>query len=152
MNTKEFVHISYIGTTEEKLWNALTEGDVTEKYWFGRRVKSDWNEGSEVTFFDEEGNVTEFGKVLINEPKRVLSYSWHGKGDDTPREQPTKVTFKITNLGSTLKVMVKHEDLVASDFGKEDEGFFGANNGWPAIISNLKSLLETGKTLPDIKI
>jgi hypothetical protein len=61
-----------------------------------------------------------------------------------------RVIFELHSLKSTVKLKLRHEDLLPTDFADENEGFYGYNNGWPAILSNLKSLLETGKTLAPI--
>lgn len=64
--------------------------------------------------------------------------------DKTVREQPSKVTFELTAMGSTVKLKLQHEDLIPADLVDREDTFEGINNGWPAILSNLKSLLETG--------
>lgn len=145
-----FVYVSYIATTPEKLWEALTSGEITQKYFFGRKIQSDWLEGSPVTYFRPDGELDIHGQILKIEPQTLLSFTWQVPGDDTKREHPTKVTFTLTPMDATVKITLKHEDLVAADFSDDDHTFAGLNNGWPAIISNLKSLLETGRTLPPI--
>ena len=74
-------------------------------------------------------------------------------GDETPREQPTRVTFELQKMDdSTVKLILRHEELLETDFVYDDNTFEGLNNGWPALLSNLKSLLETGRTLPPISV
>jgi uncharacterized protein YndB with AHSA1/START domain len=150
MTDTKFVYVTYIATTQEKLWEALTSGVFTKKYWFGHEVQSDWVEGSAVTFLDKNGNVVDHGKVLKSEPYRLLSYTFNWVEDKTVRERSPRVTFELHQMESTVKLTLKHEDLLPTDIHEENEGFFGINNGWPAILSNLKSLLETGRTLPPI--
>ncbi|MGG1679079.1 SRPBCC family protein [Neobacillus sp. NRS-1170] len=152
MNNSTFVYATYIATTPEKLWQALTNGEFTKNYWFGRDLKSEWKEGSEVTFMDEEGKVTDKGVVLKSEPYTLLSYTFQWVDDTTINENPSIVTFELRELDSTVKLTLKHENLPSTAFLDESEGFYGINNGWPAILSNLKSLLETGRTLPAIHI
>lgn len=72
--------------------------------------------------------------------------------DQAVREQPSRVTFEITPLGATVKLKLQHEDLIPADLVDREDTFEGINNGWPAILSNLKSLLETGKTLSAVSI
>ena len=75
-----FVYVTYIATTPEKLWQALTDGTLTRQYWYGRRVESDWKVGSTVTFWyeTEDGEaVSDRGIVLESKPPRRLSYTWH---------------------------------------------------------------------------
>lgn len=73
-------------------------------------------------------------------------------GDETTRKQPSRVTFELKALESTVKLTLKHDNLASADIVDKEDTFEGLNNGWPAILSNLKSLLETGNTLPPISI
>ncbi len=152
MNKPTFVYVTYIATTPKKLWEALTSGDFTQKYFFGRKVQSDWEEGSTVIYLRENDELDVQGKVLQCEPFRLLSFTWDVPGDETPRERVTRVTFELKPMDSTVKLTLKHEDLMPTDFYEDENTFVGLNNGWPAILSNLKSLLETGHTLPAIVV
>ncbi len=152
MNDSVFVYTAYINTTPEKLWEALTNGEFTKKYWFGRTLQSDWKEGSAVQFVDENATVTDTGIVLIYEPYRLLTYTMTCVQDMTPYERYPTVTFELKRMESAVKLTLKHVDLSTNAFRDESEGFVGINNGWPAIISNLKSVLETGYAMPDISI
>lgn len=153
MKKPSFVHVIYIATTPEKLWEALTSGEVTKKYHFGCQVQSDWQEGSSVKYLLEDGHITDHGKVLKCESLHLLSFTWNMVGDETPREQPTRVNFILQPMDdSTVKLTLRHEELLETDFVNDDNTFEGLNNGWPAILSNLKSLLETGRTLPPITV
>lgn len=152
MNYSTFNYVTYIGTTPEKLWEALTNKDYTEEYWFGRKIQSDWKEGAPVTFHDEEDILTDQGVLVNYEPCQRLSYTFLWVEDHTEREQQPKVTFTLQPMKETVKLTLKHEYLLPTDFYDENSGFQGINNGWPAILSNLKSLLETGKTLSAVSI
>ncbi|MEV5112383.1 SRPBCC family protein [Peribacillus frigoritolerans] len=153
MKKTTFVYPIYIATTPEKLWEALTSGEVTKKYHFGLQVKSDWQEGSAVKYLLADGRITDHGHVLKCEPLHLLSFTWIMAGDETPREQPTRVTFELQKMDdSTVKLTLRHEELLETDFVYDDNTFEGLNNGWPALLSNLKSLLETGRTLPPISV
>ncbi|WP_219621212.1 SRPBCC domain-containing protein [Bacillus sp. M6-12] len=126
--------------------------DFTKEYWFGHEVQSDWKEGSTISFLDKNGNVVDYGKVLTSEPYRLLSYTFNWVEDKTVRERSPRVIFELEQMDSAVKLTLKHEDLLPSDLSEANEGFYGYNNGWPAILSNLKSLLETGHTLPPLKV
>lgn len=147
-----FDYVTYIRTTPEKLWEALTKNDLTEKYWFGRKIQSEWKLGSPVIFLDNHGDITDKGTLFAFEPYRLLSYTFLWVEDKTVRERSPKVTFVLKPMEETVKLMLKHENLLSTDFYDESEGFMGINNGWPAILSNLKSLLETGNILADLTI
>lgn len=152
MNYSTFNYVTYIRTTLEKLWEALTSKDYTEKYWFGRKIQSSWKKGSPVTFRDENDNLTDQGVLFSYEQNKFLSYTFLWVEDETEREQSPKVTFTLQPMEQTVKLSLKHEYLLPNDFYDESSGFQGINNGWPAILSNLKTLLETGETLPAITI
>lgn len=151
MTKPKFVYVTYIATTPERLWEALTSSEFTEKYFFGTKIESDWQEGSKVEY-SREGQVTDHGIILKCEPYHVLSFTWNSIYDQADREEPSIVTFELKSLESSVKLTLKHENLVPTDIVEADNTFEGLNNGWPAILSNLKSLLETGKTLPPISL
>ncbi|KGP73433.1 SRPBCC family protein [Pontibacillus yanchengensis] len=150
-NQQSFVYTTYILTTPEKLWEALTSGEHTSKYFFGREIQSNWKEGSNVQFITKEGELDVEGKVLQVENNELLSYTWHHV-DDKQREVPLVVTFKLRQMNEVVKLTLVHENLDYDDFSNEENTFGGLNNGWPAILSNLKTLLETGKTLSPMDI
>jgi uncharacterized protein YndB with AHSA1/START domain len=142
MSKPEFVYTTYIETTAEQLWHALTDGDFTERYWFGHRVTSDWKVGSPYKFASQ-GKLSVEGKVLISDPPRKLAYTWVPCSADAKRERTSRVTFDIEPRGTVVKLTVTHDNL--------DEGgatFRDISGGWPMVIASLKSILETGRELP----
>lgn len=151
MTDISFVYVTYIATTPEKLWEALTSTTFTEKYFFGTKIESDWKVGSRVAY-SRNGEVTDYGEVLKYEPPRLLSFTWINTSDQQVREQPTQVTFELHPMEETVKLTLKHEHLLDGDYVEDSDTFEGFNNGWPAILSNLKSLLETGKTIPALSL
>jgi uncharacterized protein YndB with AHSA1/START domain/DNA-binding transcriptional ArsR family regulator len=158
MDKPSFVYTTYIQTTPERLWQALTEPAFTERYW-GITFDSDWKPGSPVTW-------TQFGltiadaeqRILEAEPYRRLAYTWHtftpewadalGFSDEARArlvaEPRSKVTFEIEQLGDQVKLTVVHDDL-------EPGGLVRSliSEGWPRVLANLKTLLETGEPLPE---
>jgi uncharacterized protein YndB with AHSA1/START domain len=141
-----FHYVIHIATAPEKLWQALTDGALTQRYWYGRRVDSDWKVGSPVTFWYEtaEGEaVSDRGIVLeSNRPKR-LSYTFHVEFIDELRdEHPSRVTLDIEPAGRDAKLTLIHDE-----FEPRSRILEGCRSGWPVILSSLKSLLETGKPL-----
>jgi uncharacterized protein YndB with AHSA1/START domain len=141
MSKPEFVYTTYIETSAENLWRALTDGDFTERYWFGHRVTSDWKAGSPYKFVKPGAPGLE-GKVLVSEPPRLLSYSWDCCSPDAQREHTSRVTFALEPHGKIVKLTVTHDEL--------DEGGVTLRNisgGWPMVLASLKSLLETGHAL-----
>src|SRR4051812_33136456 len=98
MSKPEFVYTTYIETTAEKLWHALTDGDFHERYWFGHRVTCDWKVGSTYQFM-KQGAPSVEGKVLISAPPRRLAYSWDPFAPDAKRDRPSRVTFDLEPRG-----------------------------------------------------
>ncbi|MFI5708600.1 SRPBCC family protein [Kribbella sp. NPDC051620] len=140
MSSPAMIHVTYIETTPEKLWQALTSGAFTELYWFGRRIESDWTVGSPVNFYDSaDDSLTDSGEVLVYDEPKTLAYTF--KNETVEGEVPGRVTFTISPAGdSVVKLQVVH-DQIAEDTVE------GWRNGWGPILANLKTYLETGRTL-----
>jgi uncharacterized protein YndB with AHSA1/START domain len=142
MSKPEFVYVTYIETTPENLWQALTDGDFTERYWFGHRVASDWEIGSPYRFTRQgEGSVE--GKVLAFDPPKRLAYTWNPCSPEAKLERISRVTFDLEPRGKVVKLTVTHDEL--DERGKTLRDISG---GWPMVLASLKSLLETGHGLP----
>jgi uncharacterized protein YndB with AHSA1/START domain len=136
----KFVYVTYIATTPEKLWEALTKADFTEKYWFGSRIESDWKVGSPFTIHTGVPDKDWQGKVLQCDPPRLLSYTFRVLGG---AEHFSRVVFQLEQQGPVVKLTLTHDEL-----DEKDEKFYkGIIQGWPAVLSNLKSLLEGGRPL-----
>jgi DNA-binding transcriptional ArsR family regulator/uncharacterized protein YndB with AHSA1/START domain len=162
MDKPSFVYTSYIRTTPERLWQALTDPAFTERYW-GVAFESDWNAGSTVTLRQWGLTIADAEQVVLeSDPYRRLSYTWHTFTpewreiarervgfteeflDRIAAERRSKATFEIENLGELVKLIVIHDD-----FEPDSEVVETISHGWPHILSNLKTLLETDETLPD---
>jgi uncharacterized protein YndB with AHSA1/START domain len=149
----EFVYATFIRTTPEKLWEALTNGDFSQKYWMGFRIEVELKAGGSVRILPPEGmeeHGDHAGKVLVCEPYRTLVYTWNQK--DKPeiakkRDGLSRVTYELTPMGPQVKFRLIHENLLPEDIEKDPTTFRGINNGWQAVISSLKSLLETGEPI-----
>ena len=149
-----FVYASYIRSTPEKVWAALTQGDFTAQYWFGFRVDVEQKAGGRVRFVPPKGRKAfdhYDGKVLVFDPHRTLSYTWMpecGKGEIAADVSPSRVTFELTPMGAMVKLRVIHDQLHPNEVEQDPTNTFrGINNGWPAVICSLKSLLETGQAM-----
>ena len=158
MSNTEFVYTTYINTTPERLWQALTDPAFTRRYW-GVTFDTDWNVGSPMIW--EEGGVKTADPaqvVLESEPYRRLAYTWHtltpewaetvGFSDEVftkmAKERRSKVTFDLEPLGEMVKLTVVH-----GDFEPGSAMLQSVSEGWPHLLSSLKTLLETGETLPE---
>ena len=157
MHRPEFVYTTYINTTPEQLWQALTDPAFTGRYW-GATFDSDWNVGSAMTWEENGVTIADPAQIVLeSEPYRRLAYTWHtfapewaqshGFSDEfiakVASEPRSKVTFDIEPLGQMVKLTVVHDGFDPGSTVLE-----GVSQGWPQILSNLKTLLETGEILP----
>lgn len=142
MNKPKFVYVTYIATTPEKLWEALTQEKFTCRWWTNRRMLSDWKEGSTVRHI--QGDFEWEGTVLKSDPPRVLSYTFEPIKANPPRFDPdgppSRVVFELEPVGAVVKLTVTHDDLT-------DEAAGLISFGWPMGLSSLKTILEGGSPL-----
>ena len=153
MSSNGFVYTSYIATTPEKLWQALTDPAFTSRYW-GVSLESDWTAGSALSWHMFGVTVASPEQVILEaEPYRRLSYTWHtftpewaatyGIPDDylakISGEPRSKVTFDLEDQGPVVKLTVLHDGFDADSALLPD-----ISEGWPRIMADLKTLLETG--------
>lgn len=142
MSKSKFLYVTYIRTTPEKVFEALTKGEVTRQYWMHDNV-SDWKRGSPWKHVDEgSGQVRIMGEVLESAPPRRLVISWASPDDAADKQKHSRVAFEIERVEDMVRLTVTHDELEA---GSEMER--GITNGWPRVLSSLKSFLETGKPL-----
>jgi uncharacterized protein YndB with AHSA1/START domain/DNA-binding transcriptional ArsR family regulator len=137
-----FVYVTYIQSTPQRVWQALTDADLTAEYW-GHSNVSDWQAGSgwEHQRVDGSGIADVAGTVLESVPptRLVMTFGQPGAAPDT---DASTVTFQIEPYHDIVRLTVRHEDLA------DEHELHAASAGWPAVLANLKSLLETGRTLP----
>ena len=139
----KFVYVTYIRTTPEKLWEAFTNPDLNRLYWFGAAQESDFKKGSPWRIVFKDGRVADSGEVVESDPPRKLVLSWRNEfKSEMHAEGYSRATFTLEPTGNVVKFTVVHE------IDRQDSPFIGAvSNGWPHILSGLKSLLETGEPL-----
>jgi uncharacterized protein YndB with AHSA1/START domain len=142
MSKPEFVYVTYIETTPEKLWQALTDPDFTERYWFGMRLRSEWKPGSSYEMVRSDGTVSDAGTIVESDPPRRLAYTFINLSDAYKDERPALARFVLEPHGKLVKLTLTHEG-----FSEDSKFLKGISKGWPVILSGLKSLLETGKPL-----
>jgi len=139
-----FVYVTYILTTPEKVFEAITRPDVTRRYWGHENVSSDWKTGSawQHVRTDEAKTVDLVGEVISSDPPRQLVISWANESQKDDPKQYSRVTFDIEPTGDMVKLTVTHEEL------QPGSGMFnGISKGWPLVLSSMKSFLETGRGL-----
>jgi uncharacterized protein YndB with AHSA1/START domain len=143
MSKPKFVYVTYIASTAEKVWQALTDPRMTEKYWFGFRVTANGRPGEHMTAVDPAGKEVHHDVILRSDPPHRLSYAWRPLYDEFKHERPSRVTFDIAPLGDQVRLTVTHDD-----FEEDSVVFEKISDGWPCVLSSLKTYLETGRPLP----
>jgi uncharacterized protein YndB with AHSA1/START domain len=141
MTTKpEFVYMIWIQSPVQRVWDALKDAELTKQYWGVHKNVSDWKVGSEWKHvdYDDETKVAVRGKILAHEPPHKLVFTWQSTHGES--EAVTQVTFTLEEKFGATKLTLIHEGLADVRQGTVVEG-------WTAILSSLKSLLETGKPL-----
>ncbi|WP_344677688.1 metalloregulator ArsR/SmtB family transcription factor [Saccharopolyspora taberi] len=165
MSNPVFTYTTYINTTPERLWQALTDPAFTRRYWGGTELVSDWEPGSPLLWKDgPDGEAKDLGQVVLeSEPHRRLSYTWHafqpehaehfGWTEEEFRrhreEKRSRVTFEIEPARSGVRLTVTHDDFEpGSVMHQAISGGLEGSGGWPELLSDLKTLLETGDPMP----
>ena len=143
LETSTFVYVTYIRTTAEKLWDALTQPEFTRQYWYGMHQDSEWKPGSEWSLVAPSGKVADAGEVLESErPRRVVLKWQHQIMPELKAEGYSRATYDVEPMGELVKLTVTHVmEAPNSKFIAQ------VSQGWPTILSSLKSLLETGTAL-----
>jgi len=143
MARSTFVYVTYIRTTPEKLWSALTDVEFIKRYWFGMQCESEWTTGSSWRLVSGEGHIMDAGEIVAAEPPRRLVIRWqHQNKPELKAEGDSLCTMELEPSGAAVKLSITHTiECEPSKF------ILAVSGGWPKVISNLKSLLETGSTV-----
>jgi uncharacterized protein YndB with AHSA1/START domain len=142
----QFVYVTYISASPEKVWHALLDAEATTRYWQHLNV-SDWKPGSrwEHRSADSDRALRLIGKVVESTPPRRLVLTWAFPADEARVDSHTVVSFEIEPIGEVACLTVTHERLEPGSAMLE-----GITEGWPKVLSSLKTLLETGSPLPKL--
>lgn len=136
-----FVYVTYIRTTPARLWKALTEPQFIRQYWFDTTVESAWTKGSPWKMVRQDGSLTDSGEILeIEPPRRMVIRWWNEWSPELKAEGPSRCTIELEPVDRAVKLTITHEIDRA-----ESKLITAVSGGWPRIVSNLKSLLETGE-------
>jgi uncharacterized protein YndB with AHSA1/START domain len=141
MSDEKFVYVTYIATTPQKVWKALLEGELTRQYWKHENV-SDWKPGSKWELVADDGKrtVKHVGKVLECVPDQRLVLTWGDVADAADPARHSRMAIDIETVGEMVRLTVTHDGLTP-DMRRR------ITNGWPRVLSSLKSFLETGRPL-----
>lgn len=150
MKKPDYVYVTYIAASPEKTWQALTAVDLMREWWVdpkagcSRANVSDWQPGSgwQHQRMDGSGVVDIVGKVVESTPPRRLVFTWARPSEEAELSKHSRVTIEIEPYTDALvRLTVTHDEL--------DEAMLkGISGGWPTVLSNLKTFLETGRPLP----
>lgn len=143
-----FVYVTYIRTTPEKLWSALTDAEFMKRYWFGMHIDTDWKRGSPWRLVFTDGRLADAGEVIEADAPKRLAIKWRNEWNPVFKaEGYSRCVFDIESVPGAAKLTVTHTmDRLESKLIEAVSG------GWPRILSNLKSLLETGEVVLTEKI
>jgi uncharacterized protein YndB with AHSA1/START domain len=143
MARSTFIYVTYIRTTPEKLWSALTDVEYMKQYWFGMRCECQWTTGSAWKLVSGDGQIFDAGEIVESVPPRRLVIRWHHQNRPELKAEGASVcTMELEPTGAAVKLSITHT------IEREPSKFIEAvSGGWPKILSNLKSLLETGSAV-----
>ena len=148
MARSTFLYVTYIRTTPEKLWSALTDGEFMRQYWFGMHGESQWTPGSSWKLMSADGQIFDAGEILEADPPWRLVIRWQNQiKPELKAEGDSHCTMELEPVEKAVKLTITHGiDRAGSEL-------IGAvSGGWPKILSNLKSFLETGEIVLPGKI
>lgn len=141
MTGSKFVYVSFIRTTPEKLWSALTTPEFIKQYWFDMTHETDWKVGSPWKMLFPDGRIADMGEIAEFEPPRRLAFRWRNEfRPELKAEGWSRCVMELEPADNAVKLTVTH--MIEFENSKFIEAVSG---GWPKILSNLKSLLETGE-------
>jgi len=140
MARSTFVYVAYIRTTPEKLWAALTDPVFMKQYWFGCHCESRWTAGSPWRLISPDGQVFDDGEIVEAQPPRRLVIRWQNQSKpELKADGPTLCVMELEPASTAIKLTITHSiECQPSKF------IDAVSGGWPKVISNLKSLMETG--------
>jgi len=143
MSEPKFVYVTYIASTPEKVWAALTSSEFTTKYFFGRSVEIEGKVGGSFAMRMPDGRFDIKGRVIAWDPPRRLQVTWAVDFEEFRELPESLVTYEIEPLGKSVKVTMTE----SHQWDVPDAILAGGRQGWPLILSSLKSVLETGQPI-----
>jgi len=144
MAESRFVYVTYVRATPQAIWDELTNPERNKLFWAGYHQETSWKVGDDYEIVGPDGRAWDTGKVLAHDPPKRLEVSWRHQHDDAMRaEGESTCTFELEPVSAEVtRLTVTHA------IGRANSQLIGAvSNGWPSILSSLKSLIETGRAL-----
>ena len=142
-NESTFAYVSFIRATPEKVWSALTDPNQMKEYWFGMHLQTEWKTGADWQLLFPDGKVADTGEILELDPPRRMRLKWRNEfKPELKAEGFALCTIEVEPYGESVRLSIRHTmERADSQFIKSVSG------GWPKVLSNLKSLLETGRVV-----
>ncbi len=143
--TNEHGHVCviYINASREAVWEGLTSAEFTRQYFHATSVESDWTPGADVSFYNPDRSIAVTGKVLEVEFPAKLVFTWHVQyNPEARKEVPSRLTYRLDSVQAATRLTIIHDE-----FPNQSVVLPQITEGWIAIISNLKTLLETGEVM-----
>ena len=146
MSKSTFAYVTFIRTTAERLWEALVTPEFMRQYWFDMHCESDFKTGSSWKLVFPDGRIADMGEIVEADPPRRLVIKWHNQWKpELKAEGPSLCSFTIEAVPNNAKVV---KLSVIHSMERDDSKLIEAvSGGWPRILSNLKTLLESGDIL-----
>ena len=143
MAESTFVYVTYIRTTPQKLWTALTDSEFIPQYWLGVRAEAEWRVGGPWKLVFPDGRVADSGEILEFEPPKRLAIKWRNEFmPELTAEGWSHCLFEIEPEEGAVRLSVTHSIPV-----ENSKVVQAVSGGWPKILSNLKSILEGGEAV-----
>lgn len=143
MSQQRIVHVVYIKASIEQVWNALTDPEITQQYWGNTRISSDWKVGSKISYL-RDGEITDEHTVVeVDKPHRLI-HTFQPLFGEFKNEAPSRVSISLAQGGAVVRCTLQHDG-----FPPSSKVYAACSEGWPMILSGLKTLLETGRPMPD---
>ena len=138
-----FVYVTFIRTTPDRLWSALTKPDFTKQYWFGMHQDTEWKVGSPWRLIFPDGRIADTGEIVEVDPPKRLVLRWRNEfKPELKSEGYSRCVMELEPVDEAVKLTITHS------MDRPDSKFIHAvSGGWPRVLSNLKSLLETGEAV-----
>lgn len=148
MAESQFVYVTYIRSTPEKVWRALIEPEFTRQFWVGTTQESEWKPGATWRLVKPDGATADSGEIVeIDAPRRLVLTWQNHMFPEANAEGHSRLTYELEAKGDEVKLTVRHE------MERKDSKLIGkVSNGWPQILSSLKTLLETGESLESTRV
>lgn len=143
MSEQRIVYVTYLKASLKQVWDALTNPEITQKYWGNTRIESDWQVGSKIRYI-RDGEITDQHTIFEVDKPYKLIHSFKPLFGEFKNEAPSQVCIRLVAGGEVVRLTLEHDG-----FPPNSKVYLACREGWPIILSGLKTLLETGAPLPD---